>query len=102
MPADKPRNTSFLVHGHQWKAQPDDSFSRIIPIQGALGVGTVLNIELEKGASEKAGDYLYRSGSLKWDLESGMWGIFRIMKHHFTSFFNDIYEKLHFGVKKKH
>ena len=26
------------------------------------------------------GDYLYRSGSLKWDVESGMWGIFWIKK----------------------
>ena len=25
------------------------------------------------------GDYLYRSGSLRWDVESGMWGIFRIV-----------------------
>lgn len=24
------------------------------------------------------GDYLYRSGVIKWDIESGMWGIFRI------------------------
>ena len=23
----------------------------------------------------------YRSGSLKWDVESGMWGIFRVKKH---------------------
>lgn len=26
------------------------------------------------------GDYLYRSGSFKWDVESGMWGIFRVLK----------------------
>lgn len=26
------------------------------------------------------GDYLYRSWSLKWDVESGMWGIFRVVK----------------------
>ncbi len=25
-------------------------------------------------------DYLYRSGSLKWDVESGMWGIFRVLR----------------------
>ena len=36
MPADKPRNISFALHGHRWRAQPDDPFTRIIP---ALGCG---------------------------------------------------------------
>ena len=36
-------------------------------------------MELKDGAS-CPGDYLYRSGSLKWDVESGMWGIFRVLK----------------------
>lgn len=27
------------------------------------------------------GDYLYRSGLIRWDIESGMWGIFRINKN---------------------
>ena len=35
-------------------------------------------LELLGGASDCHGDYLYRSGSLRWDVESGMWGIFRI------------------------
>lgn len=79
MPADKPRNVSFTVHGHQWKEQPDDFYSRSIPIQGAISVGNKFDMELEEGAA-CPGDYLYRSGSLKWDVESGMWGIFRVMK----------------------
>ena len=78
MPADKPRNISFALHGHLWKAQPDDPFTRTIPIQGAISVGNVFNIEPER--TECPGDYLYRSGSLRWDVESGMWGIFRVMK----------------------
>lgn len=80
MPADKPRNISFVLHGHNWLAQPDDPFSTRISVQGAVSVGGVYNIELENGASEYSGDYMYRSGSLKWDVESGMWGIFRVMK----------------------
>ena len=80
MPGDKPRNISFVLHGHNWLAQPDDPFSTQISVQGAVSVGGVYNIELENGASEYPGDYLYRSGSLKWDVESGMWGIFRVMK----------------------
>lgn len=79
MPADKPRNISFVLHGHNWRAQPDDPFSTVIPVQGAISVGGVYNIELINGALDVPGDYLYRSGSLRWDVESGMWGIFRAM-----------------------
>ena len=79
MPADKPRNVGFTIHGHKWKEQPADPFSRVIPLQGGVSIGNTFNMELENGASFP-GDYLYRSGSLKWDVESGMWGIFRVMK----------------------
>ena len=58
MPGDKPRNTCFVIHGHEWKAQPDDSFTRIISAQGAMSVGNVFNIELLDGASMIPGDYL--------------------------------------------
>ncbi|HIX36611.1 MAG TPA: hypothetical protein H9738_01895 [Candidatus Blautia pullistercoris] len=37
-------------------------------------------MELKDGAA-CPGDYLYRSGSFGWDVESEMWGIFRVMKH---------------------
>ena len=79
MPADKPRNVGFHIHGHQWRAQPLDPFSRVIPLQGGISIGNTFNMELKEGAS-CPGDYLYRSGSLKWDVESGMWGIFRVQK----------------------
>lgn len=79
MPADKPRNVGFCVHGHVWKEQPQDPYSRKIPIQGGISIGNTFNMELKNGAS-CPGDYLYRSGSLKWDVESGMWGIFRVLK----------------------
>lgn len=79
MPADKPRNVGFTVHGHVWREQQDDPFSRIIPLQGGISIGNTFSMELKDGAS-CPGDYLYRSGSLKWDVESGMWGIFRVHK----------------------
>lgn len=79
MPADKPRNVSFCLHGHSWKEQPDDPYSRVIPLQGAISIGNTCNMEPIDGAS-CPGDYLYRSGSLKWDVESGMWGIFRVLR----------------------
>lgn len=79
MPADKPRNVGFAIHGHMWKEQRRDPFSRVIPLQGAISIGNTFDMELENGAS-CPGDYLYRSGSLKWDVESGMWGIFRVKR----------------------
>ena len=80
MPADKPRNIGFVLHGHTWKAQQDNPLSNTISAQGAISVGGSYNIELDGGASLTPGDYQYRSGSLRWDVESGMWGIFRVMK----------------------
>lgn len=77
MPADKPRNISFLLHVNRWRAQPDDPLSQDITVQGAMSVGNVFNIEPER--TKCRGDYLYRSGSLRWDVELGMWGIFRVM-----------------------
>ncbi|MGM9659734.1 MAG: hypothetical protein ACI3WQ_03955 [Faecousia sp.] len=47
-------------------------------VHGAISVGNVYNLKLLGGASDYPGDYLYRSGSLRWDVESGLWGILRI------------------------
>lgn len=82
MPADKPRNVGFAIHDHVWAEQPEDPFSRVIPLQGAVSIGSNYEMEPMCGVS-CPGDYLYRSGSLKWDVESGMWGILRVMKHGF-------------------
>ena len=82
MPADKPRNTSIAIHGHLWREQPRDAFSRVVPLQGGISIGNRFDMELEGGAS-CPGDYLYRSGSFAWDVESGMWGIFRVVKQSF-------------------
>jgi len=46
MPADKPRNLSLAVHGHLWKEQPKDAFSRVIPLQGGVSVGNRFDMEL--------------------------------------------------------
>ena len=61
MPADKPRNHSFVLHGHSWKQQFSDPFSDVISCQGAISVGNVFNMELLDGASRFPGDYAYRS-----------------------------------------
>lgn len=83
MPADKPRNVGFCIHGHTWKEIDERACVHRRALQGAISIGNTFNIELENGASAP-GDYLYRSGSLKWDVESGMWGIFRVMKRNLS------------------
>ena len=93
MPADKPRNVGFCIHGHELtelKAQPCEKKTAM---QGAISIGNTFNMELENGAS-CPGDYLYRSGSLKWDIESGMWGIFRVVKQNFSCKCRNIYRKV--------
>jgi FtsP/CotA-like multicopper oxidase with cupredoxin domain len=83
MVGDKSRNTTFAIHGHSWLSQPNDQNSNIISLRGAISVGSTYDINLIGGAGGPKGyygDFLYRSGVLRWDLESGMWGIFRIHK----------------------
>ncbi len=99
MPADKPRNVGFGLHGHMWKEQQKDPKSRLIPLQGAISIGSVYNMELEDGAS-CPGDYLYRSGSLKWDVEAGMWGIVRVDKGSIIRKSKYLFDKVWEGLHK--
>lgn len=79
MPAEKPRNTSFCIHGHVLDELNTPECGKKTAVQGAVSIGNTYDMELKDGAS-CPGDYLYLSGSLKWDIESGMWGIFRVKK----------------------
>ena len=99
MPADKPRNVGFCIHGHTWRRRPKDKQSEPVALQGTVSIGNVYNFELNGGASEP-GDYLYRSGSLKWDVESGMWGIFRVLKKNMRCKCRNMCRKV-LGRKKK-
>lgn len=96
MPADKPRNVGFCMHGHEWR-EVEKAGLRKIAVQGAISIGNTFDLELENGASEP-GDYLYRSGSLKWDVESGMWGIFRVMRQKFSCKCREFYQKAKKGI----
>ncbi len=82
-----------MVHDYIWREQHQDPFSRIIPLQGGISIGNKFDIELQDGAG-CPGDYLYRSGSLAWDVESGMWGIFRVVKRRFGHKCKAIYKKI--------
>lgn len=94
MPADKPRNVGFILHGHNWRVQPNDPFTDIRSVQSTISIGNVFNIELENGASQIPGDYLYRSGTIKWDIESGMWGIFRVVKRTIGDCIKNFFHKI--------
>ena len=85
MPGDKSRNHSFVLHGHMWKQQPGNHLSNTVPVQGGVTSGSALNIELINGAGKYTGDYVYRSGAYRNDLEQGMWGIFRVLGTKFNT-----------------
>lgn len=82
-PSDKPRTHTFTIHGHKFFRSREDMNSSIISADGFNTVGSNDNFELLYGAGgllREAGDYLYRSGLIRWDIELGMWGIMRVLK----------------------
>lgn len=99
MPADKPRNVGFCIHDHEWKEVSKAPSSEIRSLQGGISIGNTFNMELKDGAS-CPGDYLYRSGSLKWDVESGMWGIFRVMRKGIRCKCKDTCRKVFESIKR--
>jgi len=82
-PSDKPRTHTFTIHGHKFFRSRRDENSSIISADGFNTVGSNDNFDLLYGAGgllREAGDYLYRSGLIRWDIELGMWGIMRVLK----------------------
>ncbi|MCI5898808.1 MAG: hypothetical protein MRZ69_00430 [Lachnospiraceae bacterium] len=88
------------IHGHLWREQPKDALSREIPLQGGISIGNRFDMELKDGAS-CPGDYLYRSGSFGWDVESGMWGIFRVLKRSIRCRCKEMCGRIMHGVKQR-
>lgn len=83
-PADKPRAHSFAVHGHIFHRSKDDINSSLISVEGQNTVGSNDNFHLLYGAGglfSKPGDYMYRSGNIRWDIELGLWGIIRVLRN---------------------
>lgn len=81
-PADRARARSFTIHGHKWLRNADDLNSTVVPVKGQATAGTADDFELIHGAGgfyAIPGDYLYRSGNIRWDIELGMWGIMRVL-----------------------
>ncbi|MCM3636634.1 multicopper oxidase domain-containing protein [Sporosarcina luteola] len=80
-PAERRRAHSFHLHGHRWRFDTKDIESRTEAFVGFHVAGAAKNLELLGGAGAYGkfpGDYLYRSGNIRWDIEQGMWGILRV------------------------
>lgn len=82
LPADRARAHAFTIHGHKWQRSVDDLNSDIVAVRGQNIAGAQDTFELFYGAGGYfgiPGDYMYRSGNIRWDIEPGMWGIFRVL-----------------------
>jgi len=81
-PADRARAHTFVLHGHHWQRVADDMNSRHLSVRNSISIGTADDLYLDFGAGSMfgiPGDYMYRSGLIRWDVELGVWGIFRVL-----------------------
>lgn len=81
-PADRARTHTFHLHGHTWLRNEDDINSTYVSVRGQNTVGTADDFHLTNGAGGLLGlpgDYMYRSGNIRWDIELGVWGIMRVL-----------------------
>ena len=81
VPADRRRTNTFALHGHYWRNNWTDVNSSYRGTRGQCNPGFTFDMELVGGAGgvlSYPGDYLYRSGNIRWNLELGLWGIMRV------------------------
>lgn len=82
-PAERRRSHTFHLHGHRWKSDSKNIHSRTESYVGFNVAGAKRNLELLGGAGAYngfPGDFMYRSGNIRWDIEQGMWGIMRVFE----------------------
>ncbi|MGG1247906.1 multicopper oxidase domain-containing protein [Bacillus spizizenii] len=82
LPADRARAHTFLIHGHKWQRSRNDLNSEVVSMKGQNIAGSQDTFELINGAGGHygtPGDYMYRSGNIRWDIELGLWGIIRVL-----------------------
>ncbi|MBM7693052.1 FtsP/CotA-like multicopper oxidase with cupredoxin domain [Peribacillus deserti] len=80
-PADRRRTNTFVIHGHIWKDDWQDMNSEFRGAKGQNIAGEAFDAQLAGGAGgigQFPGDYLYRSGNIRWNLELGLWGLIRV------------------------
>ncbi|PIC97461.1 copper oxidase [Sporosarcina sp. P26b] len=82
-PAERRRSHTFHLHGHRWRFDSKDTYSRTESFVGFNVAGAKRNLQLLGGAGAYngfSGDFMYRSGNIRWDIEQGMWGIMRVFE----------------------
>ncbi|WP_227394890.1 cupredoxin domain-containing protein [Jeotgalibacillus aurantiacus] len=80
-PSERRRSHTFRLHGHYWNTDAMDLTSQTKSFDGHIITGHAADLKLHYGAGSYygfSGDYLYRSGNIQWDIEIGMWGLFRV------------------------
>ncbi|RBW70810.1 copper oxidase [Bacillus taeanensis] len=83
-PSERRRSHTFHLHGHYWNTDDKDIVSQVKSIEGEIVAGHAVDLQLHYGAGSFynfPGDYMYRSGNIRWDIEQGMWGILRVHKN---------------------
>ena len=82
MGQDRGRAHSWVMHGHSWLNQPFDPASMLRTNRGGVMSGESFVFDLVGGAGgsqKSSGDYLYRDGNIVTQVNSGLWGIFRVL-----------------------
>lgn len=80
-PSERRRTHTFHLHGHYWRREATDVYSEVRSVEGNNVAGHKQDMLLWYGAGGRygvPGDYMYRSGNIRWDIELGMWGLFRV------------------------
>ncbi|MCA0986775.1 multicopper oxidase domain-containing protein [Guptibacillus algicola] len=80
-PSERRRSHGFFLHGHYWNSTNTDITSQIKSFISEIVTGLTRDIPVHYGAGGVLGipgDYMYRSGNIRWDIEQGMWGIMRV------------------------
>lgn len=86
--SDRARTHAFALHGHTWLRSEDLLNSTVVSVKGQNTVGTADDFNIIFGAGGLCsipGDYMYRSGNIRFDIELGMWGIMRVLDNFSSS-----------------
>jgi len=80
MPADLSRAHSFVPHSSAFRETSTDPLSHVQGVQSGTTIGEGPPTVILGGISRlrRPGDFLYRGGLIRWDVELGMWGILRV------------------------